>query len=296
MTPPFDWNAIPLILALARTGNKSAAARAMGVDGSTVGRRIAAAERALKVRLFTRDTTTWRLTDAGRVFTEQGVAVDGAVRSMVLATVGEAGAMGGTVRVSTIDFLFDYWLAAHLPALGATHPGLTVQLQGGNDNLSFIRQEADLALRLARPDHDAALLMRRLGTLGFAVYTSADAPCVPAAEWGAQPWLTYGAPLAHLPEMRWIAQNVPHAQCALQVDSLSTMARACRAGVGLALLPCLLGDGAREGLRCCSTAPVLQRDLWLLRHRDSGAIARFEFVAAWLAHRYAADAARLRGA
>lgn len=83
---------------------------------------------------------------------------------------GAGAALAGTARISAIDFLFDHWLLAHLPALHARHPGLDVELQGNNSNVSFGRHEADLALRLARPGDEAVLAGRRIGTVGWAVF------------------------------------------------------------------------------------------------------------------------------
>ena len=298
-TPPmpsstdFDWNDIPLILALARSGSMSATGRQLGVDASTISRRIAAAEKSLKLRLFIRDNTGYQLTDAGQVFVQHGEAVYGNVQSMLQASSQEADATAGPVNITSIDFLFDYWLLEHVPALHAQHPQLQLTLQAENQNLSFTRREADFALRLGKPGEDAALVMRKLGDLGFAVYGHARFADTPRACWGTQPWIAYDDALAGTGEMRWLAQMDPQPRIVLKVNSLSTMVRACRAGVGLALLPCLVGE--QEGLVLVGPnpgpqqqwQPELQRELWLLSHRDAGSIARFKVVAAWLTELYA---------
>jgi DNA-binding transcriptional LysR family regulator len=285
MANDFDWNDIPLILSLARTGSMSASGRILGVDASTISRRIAAAEKSLQLRLFIRDNTRYQLTEAGRVFVEYGEAVYGNVQSMLLASSREAEAISGPVRITAIDFLFNHWLLPHLPALGEQHPLLELHLLADNGNLSFTRREADFALRLAQPGDDAALVMRKLGDMGWAVYGSADAEPVPREQWSEQPWIMFGEQLAHVPEMRWIRALGPCVRAAVRVNSLTTMVRACEAGLGLALLPCLIGHP--PGLRRLGERPEVQRELWLLSHRDAGSIARFKVVAAWLAKLYA---------
>ena len=290
-TPPmpsgtdFDWNDIPLILALARSGSMSATGRQLGVDASTISRRIAAAEKSLKLRLFIRDNTGYQLTDAGQVFVQHGEAVYGNVQSMLQASSQEADATAGPVNITSIDFLFDYWLLEHVPALHAQHPQLQLTLQAENQNLSFTRREADFALRLGKPGEDAALVMRKLGDLGFAVYGHARFADTPRACWGTQPWIAYDDALAGTGEMRWLAQMDPQPRIALKVNSLSTMVRACRAGVGMALLPCIMGQ--QEGLVRISGGVEVRRDIWLLSHRDAGSIARFKTVSAWLSQLYA---------
>jgi DNA-binding transcriptional LysR family regulator len=291
MASDFDWNDIPLILALARTGSMSATGRELKVDGSTISRRIAAAEKALNLRLFIRDTTRWQLTEAGRVFVDYGEGVYGSVQSMLLASTREAQALAGPVRLSAIDFLFDHWLVRHLAPFTASHPALEMQLLSDSQNVSFTRREADFAIRLAQPVDDAAVLMRRLGDIGWAVYGAPSFAHVSRDEWGRQPWIAHDEAKANLPEMRWLARLHPQPRLALRANSLSTMVQACRAGVGLALLPCILGEG--EGLVRLSAQAEVHRELWLLSHRDAGAIGRFQAVAAWLAQVYEESRNRL---
>jgi DNA-binding transcriptional LysR family regulator len=281
MANDFDWNDIALILALARSGSMSAAGRELGVDGSTISRRIAAAEKALNLRLFSRDTTRWQLTEAGQVFVRYGEGVYGSVQSMLLAATREADSIAGPVRLSAIDFLFDHWLVRHLPGFTERHPEVEVQLLADNQNISFTRREADFALRLAQPVDDAAVLMRRLGDIGWAVYGAPRFAGVPRERWGGQPWIAHEEAKANLPEMRWMARLDPAPRIALRVNSQSTMAHACRAGAGMALLPCILGSD--EGLVRLSDRAEVFRELWLLSHRDAGSIGRFKVVAAWLA-------------
>jgi DNA-binding transcriptional LysR family regulator len=290
----FDWNDIPLILALARSGNMSAAGRQLGVDASTISRRIAAAEKSLQLRLFIRDNTGYCLTDAGQVFVRHGESVYGNVQSMLLASLQEADANAGPVNITSIDFLFDYWLLDHVPALHADHPHIALTLQAENQNLSFTRREADFALRLGKPGEDAALVMRKLGDLGFAVYGNARFAGTPRDGWGAQPWIAYDDALAGTGEMQWLAALTPPPRRVLKVNSLSTMVRGCRAGIGLALLPCIMGE--QEGLQRIGDRVEVLRDIWLLSHRDAGSIARFKAVSTWITTLYASSQARLCGA
>ncbi|MES2073934.1 MAG: LysR family transcriptional regulator [Pseudomonadota bacterium] len=293
LTTDFDWNDIPLILTLARSGSMSAAGRTLGVDASTISRRIAAAEKSLKLRLFIRDNMRYQLTEAGQVFVDYAESVYGNVQSMLQASMMEADAIAGPVRLTAIDMLFDYWLLDQVPALLATHPQLQLHLLADNQNLSFLRRETDFALRLAKPGKDAALLMRKLGDLGFAVYGGKDFAVAPHRLWGELPWITYEDSLSYLPEMQWLQQTFPSPEISLKVNNGATMVRACRAGIGLALLPCVLGE--QEGLHRLSAAPELYRELWLLSHRDAGSIARFKAVSNWLTQVYADNKEALCG-
>ncbi|TJY59302.1 LysR family transcriptional regulator [Sinimarinibacterium sp. CAU 1509] len=288
-----DWNDIPLLLALARSGSMSAAARSLGVDVSTISRRVAAAEAALQTPLFIRSHRGYQPTDAGAVFITRAEQVQGDVRALLLETRAEAEGIHGPVRLTAVDTLFDHWLVERLPALLQPHPELQLQLIADDGNLSFTRREADLALRLARPNADAALLMRKLGDIGLAVFGSKRFASVRRAQWGTQPWLAYNDELSGVPEMQWLAQLEPSPRRIVKVSSATTLVRACEAGLGLALLPCFIG--AQQRLQRLSKKPELHRELWLLSHRDAANIRRFRVVADWLAQVFEADRDVLSG-
>ncbi len=290
-TPAFDWNDIPLLLELARAGSMSAASRKLGIDTSTMSRRLAAVEGALQTRLFIRGNLGYQPTEAGQVFIQHAEVAYGEVQSMLLATRAEADGISGPVRITAVSVLFDHWLVDHLPGLLEQHPQLQIKLIAGDRNLSFTRREADFALRMAQPTEDAALLMRHVGSVGFAAYAALKFASVPRARWGEQPWLAYSDELAQVPEMQWLSQLGP--QRTLYASSVTTLVRACEAGLGMALLPCVVGDGT--ALKRLSAEPEVRRDIWLLSHRDAGKIRRFRVVGDWLAGLFAAEGKRLAG-
>ncbi len=293
-TSALDWNDIPLLLALARAGSMSAAARELGVDVSTISRRVSAVEAAMGTRLFIRSNRGYEPTSAGAVFIERAARAAGEVQALQAETRAEGEGISGTVRITAVDALFDHWLVSRLPRLLQRHPGLDLQLVPDDHNLSFTRREADFALRVAQPTQDAALMMRKVASAGFAVYGVPALAESPREQWGAQPWLGYGDERAGLPESRWLAQLQPPPRRVVGVNSVSTLIAACEAGMGLALLPCIFAD-TRKALRRHGTAPELHREIWLLNHRDAAHIRRFRAVADWLAEQFEEDAARFAG-
>ena len=289
----FNLNDIILVLSLSGSGSMSASARELGIDVSTVSRRVTAAEKALGARLFTRTNLQYELTDAGKIFVAQAGQIYDQIVTMMLACSEQSTSVAGPVRLTAVEFLFDYWLVKHLSGLHAAHPGLQIELLVSDSNLSFTRREVDFALRLSRPLDDAALLMRKLGDIGFAVYASPRFAGVPRAEWANQPWISYSDALSGTPEMRWLEQLDPTTRKNLRVSTLGTMIRACLAENGLALLPWVLG--AQTGLVRLSEQSETTRELWLLSHRDAGSIARFKIVSAWLSGIYQSSHNELSG-
>jgi DNA-binding transcriptional LysR family regulator len=286
-----DWNDIPLLLAVEEGRSMSVAARQVGVDVSTVSRRVVAAEAALGVRLFVREPGGYRCTGAGRVFFSHARTLSQNVQDMLLDTQAEAEGMEGPVRLTAIDVLLTHWLCGYLPNLLRDQPGLQMQLIASNSDLSFARGEADLAIRLARPTSDASLRMKKVGQLAFGVYGARSFANLHPADWHFQPWLAYGDELSRLPEMKWIRSV--GVKIALRTSSVSTLEGACQAGVGLALLPCFVGEGS--GLMRLDPKPVLLRDMWLLSHRNAGKVRRFQYVSSWLVELFSKCALSLRG-
>jgi DNA-binding transcriptional LysR family regulator len=288
-----DWNDIPMLLALADSGSMTAAGRALGMDTSTISRRLSAAENTLQTRLFVREGTRYQPTEAGLAFLEHAKVIYGQVQDMLLVTRAQAAGMTGPVRLTALGFLLDHWFIRQLPSLVHDYPGLEWKLIAANQNLSFTRRETDFALRLARPSEDAAVLMTRVGELGFSVYGAKKHMALPRSRWGAEPWLTYGDEHASLPEMQWLGDAFPDAAKRIQTSSVATLRQACEAGLGLALLPCIVG--ADSGLTRLSEQPELYRELWLLSHKEAGKVERMRAVADSLKRLFDAEAAVLRG-
>lgn len=289
----FDWNDIRLLVALQREGNLRATARYLKVDVSTISRRLSAAETHLQTRLFIRTSNGYQATAAGLTFLESAQTICGNVQQMLDNTQHTAQSISGTVRITSVDFIFSHWLVQPLAQFKQSHPKLTLELLNDNRDLSFTQSEADIAIRLARPNHDAALFMRKIGEIGWAVYAKAEQPDLPEELWSQQTWLSYTDELAHVPEMRWLQQLAPTQPPALQSNHIETLIHACKHGLGLALLPCMLANQA--GLKQISKGPLVFRDVWLLSHRQTAQLARFETVYNWLVKQFSSNAERLRG-
>jgi DNA-binding transcriptional LysR family regulator len=276
--PAPDWNDLRPLLAVAREGTLAAAARSLGVDETTVARRLAALEAALGTRLFERMRgAALKPTEAGTTALARAEAVEREIARLVEGVAGRDEAAAGTVRLTAVPLLVNHLLIPGAAALGARHPRIALELIAESRELSLTKREADLALRLARPKGAGAagVLARRLGQLDYAVYV--PAACARADE-ARLAWIGYEPALAHLPPARWLAAQTPRAP--LAVNDAEGILAALRAGLGRSLLPTRVGD-ADAALRRAG-APVLAREVWLLVHRDLRRLARIEAVIAWL--------------
>lgn len=289
----FNWNDIRLLLILQREGSLSATAKILDVDVSTISRRLNAAEKTLHTRLFIRTHKGYQATPVGLTFLQAAQHIYDSIHQMLDTTQNNAQSVSGTVRITSVDFIFSLWLFKQLAELKQLHPALNLELLHDNRDLSFSQSEADLAIRLAKPACDAELLMRKVGEIGWAVYGHAEHEPLDSSDWPQQAWLSYSNDLAHVPEMRWLQALNCVKPVVLQSNHLHALIEACTHKVGLAILPCMLADAA--GLKQLSAGPVLFREVWLLSHRQTAQLPRFQAVYNWLLSQFTEHAALLRG-
>lgn len=283
----FDWNDVRYALAIARLGSLAAAARALGVDQTTVARRLRILESRIGAPLFERHNGRFAPTPAGDLLAARGERIEQEVAALRHLGADMDAQVRGAVRLTAVDGLVSHYLAGHLAELRARHPGLRVELIASSRSLDLCRREADLALRLARPQN-GDLVARRLARLAYAVYGAATTPA--DADWGACDWVAYEHSLAHVPEMRWLADRVSEERVIFRCNNMDALATAVANGLGLGVLPCLIG-GRHAGLRRLSgDAPALSREIWLAAPRELRRVPRIEAVSEWLVERFRADA------
>jgi DNA-binding transcriptional LysR family regulator len=285
-----NWNDLRYPLAVAQGGTLAAAARRLRVDETTVARRLAAAEAALGARLFDRIDGALRPTAAGEAAVAHAERIEREVHALTSRVGGADTAVAGSVRLTAVPILVNRLLVPALPDLTAAHPLLRLELIAEPRNLSLTKREADIALRLARPQGGGTVVARRIGRLDYSVYgPSLQEGLRPKggprdADSDALPWITYEEGLAELPQAKWIAaatRGGPAPPALLAADA-ETILAAVRAGLGKSLLPCAVAEREPGLRRLGGPAPVLSRELWLLVHADLRRLARIDAVIAWV--------------
>lgn len=274
-----DWSDLRTVLALARAGTMAAAARRLRVDPTTVARRIARTETRLGVRLFDRAEGACRPTEAGARAAAAAERMEAEADAVAEAVAGSDRRVAGTVRLTAVPLLVDRVLIPALPGLLARHPELTVELVAEPRALSLTRREADMALRLARPTGEQAVVARRLGRLAYAAYGPAG------ADPHSLPWIAYEDGMAELPPAKRTAALAARdggRLAAVRVNDGGGLLQAIRAGLGRGVLPCAVGDAATGLVRLDDPGAVFERELWLLTHPELRRLPRVRAVAEWL--------------
>lgn len=279
-----NWDDVRVMLAVAEAGTLSAAARRLGVNQTTVARRLAAVERALETVLFTRIDGRLVPTAAGEAAVTRAEAMAREAEALRAAVGGGDARPAGIVRLTATESVAAHFLLPRLPAFRARWPGITLEIVTGHETLNLTRREADMALRLARPA-DVGAVARRLGGIAMALYGAVgDARALPRRE-----WVGYDDTLAHLPEARWAEAARADAPVVLRTGSIAALVEAVARGVGIGVLPCWIAD-ADDRLVRLATEPAAVREVWLVTHAALRDQARMRAVAGWLGDIFAAPA------
>lgn len=280
-----NWNDLRYLLAVKRAGSLSAAARLMGVDDTTVSRRLGALRNALGEDLFVRQP------DGALVLTDHGAKATDHIEAMERESdlLSETFATTvdhciGSVRITSVPFLINRWLAPQVGGLLRQHPKLQVDLIPDSRDFSLTLREADIALRFARPATGGNdVIARRIGSLPFEVFAARSRSTDTDPELA---WITYDDSMAHLPQAKWLARMVKQdgrKSVGLRVHDVETALEAVIAGVGKSLLPTPIADRLPSLQRLDAGSTQVSREVWLLSHRNQHSLRRVSETAKWIA-------------
>jgi len=283
-----DWNDVRYAVVIARVGSIAEAARQLLMDQTTVSRRLRALEKAIGTPLFERHKGRLTPTPVGLAALEHGQRIEAEIMALCHWASDRQTQVQGVIRITAVDALVSHYLAQHLAELHACYPALSVELIASCRTLNLTRREADVAVRLARPE-DGDLVMRCLGHLAYGVYAAANS--LKIEDWSAMPWVAYEHSLSDVPEMHWLYEQIAPQQISFRCNNMDALATAVADGLGLAILPRFLGN-RHAGLRCLSgETPILKREMWLVIPRELRGIPRIQAVSDWLFERFQRDMA-----
>lgn len=270
-----QWEDVRYFLALIRAGSLSGAARLLAVEHSTVGRRVDALEQALAVRLFDRLPRGWQLTAEGEQLAAQAERMEAEALAFERAAVGIGGA-GGTVRLSVPPSLGSQLIVPGLAAHRARWAGIELEVIGELREANLSRREADLAVRLGRPQAPG-LAARVLGTVGVGVFAHPDYLQRPEESWE---FVGYDESLSHIAHQRWLEQYAGKRRFALRSNDQVALTAAIVGGLGVGCMPHYSAHASRAGLaRVTPPSPPPEREAWLVLHPDVRRSPRVRLIA-----------------
>jgi DNA-binding transcriptional LysR family regulator len=260
-----DWEDLRHFVVLAREGTLSAAARLLGVDHVTVARRVAALEAETGLKLIDRRARSYQLTDDGRRIAATAMPMEEVAFAVGRAVQAAKPGLRGEVSISSPPSLANALIAPQLFHLRNRHPGIRIKLIGEKRTASLNRREADVALRLSRPQ-EPGLIARKIGSFGFGLYGASS--YLKATPRHAFAFIAYDDSMDDTPQQKWLQTIAVDNEIVLHTNDLENQAAAARTGLGVAVLPHFLGDFDPRLERYETTPAAPSRDVWLVVHRD----------------------------
>jgi DNA-binding transcriptional LysR family regulator len=233
-----QWDDVRLFLALCRARTVGSAAAKLGVDASTVSRRLVALEEAMDATLFERGRDGVSATKAAEDLLPVAEEIEQAMLRFTNAAEGLEREVAGLVRMTCPADVAEVEIVPCLQELLAEHPALRIALDPGETLLDLTRREADIAVRTVRPTR-GDLLVTRLLTVRWVLVA---APKV-ARElgtlraWADAPWVGWGERLANVPPARWLEKFARGVEPVVRSDSLRVQLSVLASGVGVGLVP-----------------------------------------------------------
>lgn len=277
-----NWDDARVFLAVCRESTLRGAARVLGVDQATVGRRINALEKSLSATLFLRTSEGYALTAVGEAALLSVEKMERSALDLQRQIQGLDDRLTGTVRVSTTDSLAIDYLIPSIAQLHAKHPDVRVQLDASTQLLSLAKREADIAVRNQRPDNPD-LIARRIarwpvGLFAAQAYIDRHGIPEPGSLFEGHDLVVYQPYLQSQKDMTLVSEPLGRGRIVSTLSSSLLVRRSIAAGIGIGELP--LPSAAVEGLVRLWPERIrpVPYDVWLVTHADLRHTARVRVV------------------
>lgn len=280
---PLDWEGLRTFALVCQAGNMSAAARELGVNQTTVARRIARLEEWMGYSVLHRDGRAVSPTARAQALLQTALQMQENVSGLLAQepqAENDTRQISGIVRLTGVDAILQDCVAPHVASLHRRYPGIALELIGANRNLSLAQRETDIAIRLARPE-TGAFHIRRLGCLQFGVFCNPDGLPPDALDPAKMPWIDLDEFFADKPEQKWLSDHFPDRKTIGYANRGSIMASMMAGHACCALLPMCVGARI-DGLTLLDGYHPVGREVWLLTHQDKRHLPPVRAVADWL--------------
>jgi DNA-binding transcriptional LysR family regulator len=291
-----DWDDLRFVLAVSREGAATGAGRRLGVDQTTVARRLARLESAIGATLFERRQDGYRLTELGERTANAAEAIEAEVLALQHSVAAATRTLTGAVRFTCSEILAAHLVTPWIAAFRKAHPEVRIEVISTDALLDLAHGEADVALRVGSAPSGAGIVARRLPPRRWSIYcgrayaTENGAPGL-RDEIAGHAIIGMGGPMARLASWKWLESLVGASSVTFHSNSLGGAVANAKAGMGLAMLPCFVGDREPELIRCLPPIPELDAECWLIVSETMKSAPHVRAFADDLAQRLIADEA-----
>jgi DNA-binding transcriptional LysR family regulator len=282
----YDWNDLRYFLAVARTGSTISAAKDLGVNQSTVQRRLVALEQAVGRKLVERLPVGYRLTSFGEELRPHAEAVETAIACLDRKIASTDTAPSGTVRLTCSEGMAYRFIPRMLDVFHSRYPSVRVDLLISDDYLDLAKGEADIALR-AGESKDSALITRKIADTPWAMYANRSYVGRHGRVDGADDlhrhaMIIFDGELERLGISKWLRSRAPDAVVTARCNHVIGMLLTVKSGVGIGPLPLQVGDLEEDLVRVLDPVPESMASIYLLVHPDLRNVPRvralFDFM------------------
>jgi len=268
-----NWDDLRFFLAVARDGSSRAGAKKLGVNQSTVTRRINKLEKKVGTRLFDRMPTGYIMTPAAEDILELAIKVEDDIASLDRRIFGRDTELSGTLRVTIAEAIANHLLMPDIAAFAAMYPGIRLELVLSFDEFNLSKRESDVAIRAIDHDPPDYLVGKKLASYAKSIYAStAYLKNNNLEEPSNLQWIGWDDSELY---PKWVKDTyLSSTPVYHQLNDLLGQLAAVKAGLGLSILPCFLADPEPTLQRVPPGELMPSRDIWILTHKDLRFTAR----------------------
>lgn len=263
------WDDLRYVLAVARAGSALGAARALKVDQTTVSRRLAQIDAVIGATLFETRQKGQFLTPLGQSVVASAEQMEREVLALESAIIAQQRTLAGVVRFTSSELLANYTIAPFLRTFRKQNPGIVIELNADDRMFDVGRGEADVAIRAGVPPEGRGVVARRLPNGAWATYCSkhyanGHGRAAELEDLNSHTLVGFDGPMAQIPAALWLDRQAPDAIFGTRSNSLTNHLSAVKAGLGIGVLPCFVGDADVDLVRCSALIEEAEAEMWLI--------------------------------
>jgi DNA-binding transcriptional LysR family regulator len=281
-----DWDDLRFFISAARARTLTAAAKNLGVDATTVGRRLERLSAKLNTSLFEIGPKGYLLTTSGAELLKHAEDVERSIIAASTALTGENSRLAGTVRLSLSEGFATWVVAPNLSRFQMQHPEIKLEIVTTNGFLNPSKREADLAVMLARPARGPLKAKKltdySLGLFASREYFAAHDPICNVAELQNRTLIGYIDDFIYAEELRYLSEIGSGLSPAIGSTSINVQHAMTKAGLGIAVLPYFIGQNDSTLVPVLPEVTKIRRMFWIVVHEDLSKVARVRAVMHWL--------------
>ncbi|MFC4170521.1 LysR family transcriptional regulator [Microvirga sp. GCM10011540] len=267
-----DWDDLKIVLAIARHGSITAAAKALGTTQPTVSRRLDAFEKRLKVKLFERNSVGLALTNLGSALLDDLSRMEENALAIERRVASHDASLEGAIVITSLDWLGDYLISPVAAQFAVRHPLVDVELLNDTRPYSLSRREADIAFRFGSFEQEN-LILRKVAEATYGLYASQAYIAqfgLPGFEFGCKGHTVASLynHASHVSYTSWLKRLAPNARVALRSNGLSSHLSIAENGIAMVVLPRFIGDQRRTLQHIAVPLPEPQQAIYLGVHPD----------------------------